>query len=141
MELAFVGCTGPHMLAPSFQKLVTWAKENGLMNEKSKLLTIYHNSMLDTEEKDVALSACLTLSIKVNPSSGVGVKSIKAGRYIVARHSLNLSEFESGWKNTFAWMNENGFQKAPDDPFEIYHNNLLENPNQKAIVDFVIPVK
>jgi len=37
-------------------------------------------------------------------------------------------------------MNENGFKKADGNPFEIFHNNFREHPENKAIVDFYIPV-
>jgi AraC family transcriptional regulator len=38
-------------------------------------------------------------------------------------------------------MNENGYEKADREPFEIYYNNFKEHPERKAIVDFCIPIE
>jgi len=37
-------------------------------------------------------------------------------------------------------MNENGYSKADNIPFEIYHNNFNEHPEKKCIVDMYIPI-
>jgi len=38
-------------------------------------------------------------------------------------------------------MNENGYKKAAQNPFEIYHNDFRMHPENKCIVDFYIPIE
>jgi AraC family transcriptional regulator len=38
------------------------------------------------------------------------------------------------------WMHEQSYQKGEGEPFEIFHNNLHEDPERKATVEFYIPI-
>jgi AraC family transcriptional regulator len=38
-------------------------------------------------------------------------------------------------------MNENGYKKADQNPFEIIYNNYNEHPEKKCIVDLCIPIE
>ena len=93
------------------------------------------------EHGKVRMSACIVLNKPVEVEGEIGLTSINAGKFIVGRFEIGLNEFEKSWTGLFLWMNENGYQKADENPFEIYHNNFNEHPERKAIVDFYIPVE
>jgi AraC family transcriptional regulator len=38
-------------------------------------------------------------------------------------------------------MNENGYKKANQNPFEIIHNNFSDHPEKKCMVDLYIPIE
>jgi AraC family transcriptional regulator len=38
-------------------------------------------------------------------------------------------------------MNEKGYKKVDQNPFEIMHNDFNEHPEKKCIVDFCIPIE
>lgn len=141
MDLAYVSSIGPQNLAGAYQKLIQWASPLGLMNEKTKMITIYHDSFKVTEAKKVRMSACVLLNKPVETEGEIGLTSIKAGKCIVGSFEIGLNEFEKSWTGLFLWMNENGYKKTDRNPFEIYHNNINEHPESKAIVDFCIPVE
>ncbi|PPK93923.1 AraC family transcriptional regulator [Nonlabens xylanidelens] len=141
MELAYVSSIGPQNLGNAYQKLMQWTTPKGLMNEQTKMVTIYHDSFKVTEANKVRMSACILLNQSVETDGEIGLTSIKEGKFIVGSFEIGLNEFEKSWTGLFIWMNENGYKKGEGNPFEIYHNNLNEHPQKKAIVDFCIPIE
>jgi len=140
LNLACVSCTGPQNLGLAYQKILLWATPKNLMSEDSKMVTIYHDSFKVTEPDKIRMSACLLLEKPTETSHQIHEKNIERGKYIVGHFRIKMNEFEKSWTGLFIWMNENGYQKADKDPFEIYYNNPNEHPDKKAIVDFCIPI-
>lgn len=141
MNLAYVSSIGPQNLQHAFAKLIRWATPLGLMNEKTKMVTIYHDSFKVTEANKVRMSASIVLNDPIETKGEIGSTSIDAGKFIVGSFVIGLHEFEKSWTGLFLWMNENGYKKAERNPFEMYHNNFNEHPERKAIVDFYIPIE
>lgn len=141
MDLAYVTSIGPQNLEEAYSKLIQWAKPLGLMNEDSRMVTIYHDSFKITEANKIRMSASILLPQPVQTAGEIGQTSIPAGRYIVGSLEIAPDEFEKSWTGLFLWMNENGYKKSDRNPFEIYHNNFNEHPERKAIVDFYIPIE
>jgi len=141
MDLAYITCFDPQNMPNAYQNLIKWATPKGLINEQTKMVTVYHDSFKVTEADKVRMSASILLNKSVETSGEVGLLSIEAGKFIVGSFEIGLDEFEKSWTGLFIWMNENGFKKAEGNPFELYHNNFNEHPEKKAIVDFHIPVK
>lgn len=134
----YLTCIGPHELPTAFQKLITWAISNGLMNKEAKLMTVYQDSLKVTEEEKARFRACF--QIQNNVESEFESASIPSGKYVVGRFEIVLDDFEKAWTGLYAWMDENEHKRAEGDSFEIYHNNFNEHPEKKAIVDFHIPI-
>ncbi len=141
MELAYVSTIGPQNLGPAFDKLIRWATPKGLMNEQTKMATVYFDSFKVTEPDKVRMNASMLLNEEVEVEGEIGLTTIEAQKCIVGSFEIGLHEFEKSWTGLFVWMNENGYKKAENNPFEIYHNNFNEHPERKAIVDFCIPVE
>ncbi|MCQ0110121.1 AraC family transcriptional regulator [Zhouia amylolytica] len=141
MDLAYVSCNGPAGLENAYDKLIRWATPQGLMNEHTKMVTIYHDSFKVTEARKVRMSAAILLRKPVKLYGEVGLTSITKGTFIVGCFEIGLDEFEKSWTGLFLWMNENGYKKTAANPFEVYHNNFNEHPEKKAIVDFYIPIE
>ena len=141
MDLAYVSSIGPHNLENAYGKLIQWATPQGLMNDQTKMVTIYHDSFKVTEANKVRISASILLNKPVETIGEIGLTSIQSGKFIVGSFEIGLNEYEKSWTGLFLWMNENGYKKADRNPFEIYHNNFNEHPERKAIVDFYIPIE
>ena len=141
IDLAYVSSIGPHNLENAYGTLMQWATPKGLMNHRTKMITIYHDSFKFTEASNVRMSASILLDKDVETNGEIGRTSIKAGKFIVGSFEIGLNEFEKSWTGLFVWMNENGYKKADREPFEIYHNNFNEHPQRKAIVHFYIQIE
>lgn len=141
MDLAYVSSIGPQNLENAYGKLMQWATPKGLMNDQTKMITIYHDSFKITEANKVRMSASVLLNKPVETDGEIGLTSIQEGKFIVGSFEIGMNEFEKSWTGLYLWMNENGYKKADREPFEMYHNNFNEHPEKKAIVDFYIPIE
>jgi AraC family transcriptional regulator len=141
MDLAYVSSIGTQNLESAYQKLMKWATPHDLMNEQTKMVTIYHDSFKVTEANKVRMSASILLNKPVEVNGEIGLTSIQKGKFIVGSFEIGLNEFEKTWTGLFLWMYENGYKKADRNPFEVYHNDFNEHPQRKAIVDFCIPIE
>ncbi|MCX2743331.1 GyrI-like domain-containing protein [Mangrovivirga sp. M17] len=141
LPLAYLSVIGPKNLPDAFQKIMRWATPKGLMNEQTKMATIYHDSFKVTEADKVRISACMLINKPVETEGEIELTAIEPGKHIKGSFEIGLDEFEKSWRGLFVWMNDNGYKKADKDPFEIYHNNFNEHPEKKAIVDFYIPIE
>lgn len=141
MDLAYVPSIGPQNLEKAYEKLIQWVIPRGLMNNQTKMVTIYHDSFKVTKADKVKFSASILLDKPIKTGGEIGMTSIEPGKFVVGHFEIGLNEFEKSWTGLFLWMNENGYKKADREPFEIYHNNYNEHPERKAVVDFCIPVE
>ena len=140
MELAFVPVMGIQHIGNAYQELMQWGMPKGLIDEQTKMITVYHDSFKVTAADKVRMSACLYLPEPIKTEGSIGRKAIAPGKHIVGSFEIGMHEFEKSWTGMFVWMNENGFTKADRDPFGIYYNNPEDHPEKKAIVDLCIPV-
>lgn len=140
IDLACVSTIGHSDLQNAYQKLIRWATPIGLLNENTKMVTVYHDSFKVTEAEKVRMDACMILKQPAVFSEEVKPSKIEIGRFIIGSFEITHDEFEKSWTGLFIWMNENGYKKADRNPFELYHNNYQDHPEKKAIVDFYIPV-
>ena len=141
MDLAYVSSIGPQNLQNAYGRLMQWATPKGIVNDQTKMVTIYHDSFKVTEASKVRLSASVLLNKPVETDGEIGLTSIQEGKFIVGSFEIGMNEFEKSWTGLYLWMNENGYKKADREPLEMYHNNFNAHPERKAIVDFYIPIK
>lgn len=141
MNVAYISCIGSQNLGNSFEKLIQWATPKGLMNDQTKMMTIYHDSFKFTDANKIRMSASILLNKPEEIEGEVGLTTIETGKFIVGSFIIGVDEFEKSWTGLFVWMNDQGYKKADREPFEIYYNNFNEHPEKKAIVDFYIPIQ
>lgn len=141
MNVAYVSCIGSQNLGNSFEKLIQWATPKGLMNDQTKMMTIYHDSFKFTDANKIRMSASILLNKPEEIEGEVGLTTIETGKFIIGSFMIGVDEFEKSWTGLFVWMNDQGYKKADREPFEIYYNNFNEHPEKKAIVDFYIPIQ
>lgn len=141
IELAYISLIGIQGLSQAFGRLMNWAGPKGLLKKPDfKMATIYHDSFKVTSPNKVRMSACLVLDEQIKVEGEIGLRTIKNGKFIIAHHEIDVHQFEQAWTSLFIWMNENGYKKAEQDPYEIYHNDFNTHPEKKCIVDLYIPV-
>ncbi|MBX2827713.1 MAG: AraC family transcriptional regulator [Flavobacteriaceae bacterium] len=140
MKLAYVTSIGIQNLENSYVTLMKWGRPLGLMNDETKMITVYHDSFKVTSPHRVRMSACMLLDEEMETEGEIGFKELEVGKCIVARFEIGLDEFEKSWTGLFVWMNEQGYEKADRDPFGIYHNDFNKHPENMCIVDLCIPV-
>jgi AraC family transcriptional regulator len=141
MDWAFITQIGPEGLDATFGRLLQWAIPKGLVGDNLKMGRIYHDSFKITAPEKVRMSACLLLQEPVSVNGEIGLTTTQKGKYIVGHFEITPHDFEKSWQSLFLWMNENGYKKADQNPFEIIHNNFNEHPEKKCLVDLCIPIE
>ena len=141
LNVAYISVMGPQNVPVAYDKIIKWATPLGRINDDTRMATVYHDSFKVTEAHNVRMSACIILDQPAEPSGEVWIKSIDAAKCIVGKFEIGVHEFEKSWTGLFIWMNEKGYKKAAQDPYEIYYNDYNKHPEKKFIVDFCIPVE
>ena len=123
-----------------YDRLVQWAAPKGLINETTKMVTIYHDSPKTSDPSALRISACIVLNKPTAVEGEITQRTIESTKCLVSKLEITPMQFQQAWETSFAWMLENGNQKSTIDPFEIYYNNAKEHPENKFIVDLCIPI-
>lgn len=131
----------PEGVGGVFEELIRWAFPRGLMNETTRMMTVYHNSPKITPEDKLRMSACIVLDRPVAMSNGVGLRTVPGGKHVVAQYEIGLEDFQRAWEANFVWLSEKGVKVRGQEPFEIYYNDYREHPEKKCRVDMCIPVE
>lgn len=142
LNLAGVTHIGINGIENAFEKLTKWAIPKGLLkNSETKMGRIFYNSFKVTASDKVRMCIFLTTNLPFEIDGEINKLTIKKGKCIVGHFEITPNEFEKSWTSLFIWMNENGYKKSSENPFEIYHNDFREHPENKFITDLYIPIE
>ena len=138
-SITHIGMNGIEL---TFEKLMRWGRSKGVYeNTETKMARVFHDSFKITSLDKVRMSICMLLEESFISEGEIAPIVINKGRNIVGRFEITPDDFEKSWSGLFVWMSELGYQKAEEKPFEIYHNDFREHPENKCLVDFYIPIK
>ncbi len=142
--LGFASITqiGVNGIEYAFERLIKWANSKDLLeNPSAKLARIFHDTFKVTAPGKVRMSICLLTNEPFVAEGEIHKGKIKKGKCIVGRYEITPNDFERSWSGLFIWMNENGYKKAEENPFEIYHNDFRARAGNKFTVDLCIPIE
>jgi AraC family transcriptional regulator len=143
-ELSLAGVThvGVNGIENAFEKLTKWARPKGLLkNPEAKMGRVFFDSFKFTAPDKVRMSIFLVTNESFETEGEINKLTISKGKCIIGRFEITPMEFEKSWTSLFIWMNENGYKKGIENPYEIYHNDYREHPENKFIVDLYIPIE
>lgn len=129
-------------IGKAYEKLMKWAGPRGLLNFPStKTVTVYHDDPAITAIDKVRQDACITVDGDVKVDGEIGKEAIPGGKYAVGRFEIGVTEFEKAWNTMCVWFTESGYQPGEGCTYELYHNDHMQHPERKFILDICIPVK
>ena len=142
LDLAYISYKGKmEAIGSVYNRLVKWATPKGLINNETRMVTIYHDSPKITDPNNLRMSACMVLNDPIDLDGEIDLRILSPTKCIVSRLEIAPHQFQQAWEASFAFMVKNGYEKSNTDPFEIYYNNAAEHPENKFIVDLCIPIK
>jgi len=142
LNLAGVTHVGINGIENAFEKLTKWANSKDLLNDpEAKMGRIFYDSFKVTVPDKVRMSIFLITNESIETEGEINKVTINKGKCIVGRFEITPDDFEKSWTGLFIWMNENGYKKSVENPFEIYHNDFRDHPENKFIVDLYIPIE
>nr|NQU90250.1 AraC family transcriptional regulator [Bacteroidota bacterium] len=144
MYVAYVRHIGNYSeVGEAFEKLMRWAGPRGFLGgPDAKVLAVYHDDPGVTEVHKLRTSVCITVPKETRVDGELGTMKVAGGKYACGRFEINDQEFQGAWEAMMGgWLPESGYQCADALPYELYHNNHLDHPEKKHILDICIPVK
>ncbi len=142
LNLAGIMHIGINGVENAFGKLVKWANSKDFLKDpEAKMGRVFYDSFKVTEPDKVRMCIFLITNESFEAEGEINKETINKGKCIVGRFEITPNDFEKSWTGLFIWMNENGYKKSVENPFEIYHNDFREHPENKFIVDLYIPIE
>ncbi|WP_100614728.1 AraC family transcriptional regulator [Confluentibacter citreus] len=142
MNFASITHMGIEGLENAFDKLIKWGNSKGLLDKpETKVGRVFYDSFKITSPDRVRMSVSLFTNEDFVAEGEINKMSINKSKCIVGHFEVTPDNFETSWRSLFIWMADNGYKKANENPFEIYHNDFRKHPEGKAIVDLYIPIE
>jgi len=113
----------------TMEKLKTWAKANGLLNDESIILGIPRDNPATTKAEDCRYDAGLI----VRADQQISDKAVQRGRlspgeYAVFEIEHNAEALEQAWSELFLELSKQGYQLDDSRPImERYATRMVEN--------------
>jgi len=125
------------------KELVTFAEKNNLIIPNiTKIITIYHDNPFITKKTDLRTSMALTvlLDSKYEETGNICTMNI-SGKYIIYHYNLSRREYDEAWKTTYQELFKNNEKLRDAFPFEMYITEPSRNNKDKSLTDIYIPIE
>jgi AraC family transcriptional regulator len=142
-HVAFVRHIGPYPeIGGAFEKLFRWAGPTGVMGPGATVLGAYWDDPGETPAAELRSAACVTIASGTKVGEGIETQTLPVGNFAVCRCEIFDNDFKSAWESLLReWFPKSGLTMRPAACYEIYHNNAMEDPERKWIIDICVPVE
>ncbi len=127
-----------------YKELYNYANRNNLIDEeKTKVMTIYHDNPFITEEKNLRTSVAMTVPLDFNCDDSEKISTmIISGKFAILHFNLSLKEYEEAWKYAYQeWLFKSEEKPRDSFPFELYVTKPPRNFKDKSLTDIYIPIE
>lgn len=127
-----------------FKQLFTFAEKNDLIIPNvTKVLTIYHDNPFITEAANLRTSLAMTV-----PSNSVITENdeissmVISGQYGIGSFEISAREYEEAWNYMYQkWLFVEEVKPRDSFPFELYVTEPPKNFKDKSLTDIYIPIE
>lgn len=127
-----------------FNQLFKFAKERDLIIENvTKVLTIYQDNPFITDEKNLRTSVAMTIpkNVEINEIEEINVMTIN-GKYGVGHFEISAKEYGEAWNYMYnQWLFKEKVKPRDTFPFELYVTEPPKNMKDKSFTDIYIPIE
>ena len=125
IEVLCVRHTGAYTkCAPAWEKLMTFAYANNIVNKNTRVFGIGYDNPHIVEESKLRYDACITKDAHITLEEGITETSINGGKYATFLHKGNYETLCDTYNEIFGiWMVENQITLGEIPPFEEYLND------------------
>lgn len=140
IQIVYKAIHGMQNMPAAFQSLMDLSMQMNKNPETLKMLTAYQESFKQVSPQKALMWTGFMDDSDMDLPTGFKRSTLEGGIYISGHFELDMNEFQAAWEAGFSFMQEAGYSFADSAPYEIYHNNYMEHPQKKSIVDLFIPV-
>ena len=149
MRLIYVRFRGTHFefrkqSKKMFKTLFSFAEKNNLIvQDVTKVLTIYHDNPFITDASNLRTSVAMTIpnDARIEENDEISVMSI-SGKFGVGHFEISLGGYEEAWQYMYQkWLLAEKAQPRDAVPFELYVTEPPKNFKGKSLTDIYIPIE
>jgi AraC family transcriptional regulator len=123
----------------AFSTLVTWAKNQGLLDKKQTRFFGFDNPGPSKDKDDYGYEVWVTVGTDVGGSGNVKIKEFPGGRYAVMR--TGLPRIRQAWAELVAWLKASSYRKREGLCLEEHLNLPTDHPADSVILDLYLPIR
>ncbi|TWT38356.1 AraC family transcriptional regulator [Blastopirellula retiformator] len=143
-RMAYIRVVGKYdfeTLNPAFGKVLQFAGQNGLINEKTECMGVYHDDPLVTDGGKQRSDVGFTVDENFQPTGEIQVQTIPSGRCAVLRHKGHYDSLHGAYNWLFSvWLPDSGYEPGNIAAYEIYVNDASQLPPEEWLTDICIPL-
>lgn len=112
MRVAYAKGFGTSPEAEAWEKILSWAKEKGLLEKNKETRLFGFNNPEPTPDKpEYGYGQWITVEKDAEPGEGLQIKDFPGGQYAVVR--TKLSTITESWKNLVEWVQKSKYDFGP----------------------------
>ncbi|NLI99173.1 GyrI-like domain-containing protein [bacterium] len=112
MRVAYAKGFGTSPEAEAWNKLLSWAKEKGMLDDTEDFRLFGFNNPEPTPDKpEYGYEQWITVEVDVEPGGDVQIKDFPGGQYAVLR--TKLSSITDSWKSMAEWIKNSEYDFGP----------------------------
>lgn len=127
-----------------WKELVNFAEKNNLIiPDTTKIITIYHDNPFITKETELRTSMAMTIpkDYKYIEEGNIATMNI-TGKYAILHYNLSRKEYDEAWKYSYnEWLFKSEEKPRNTFPFEMYITEPPKNTKDKSLTDIYIPIE
>ncbi len=127
-----------------FNQLFDFASANNLIiQDETKVLTIYHDNPFITDADNLRTSVAMTIpsDVEINEIEDINVMQIN-GKFGVGHFEISAKEYPLAWQYMYQEWLFKGEEKPRDSfPFEMYVSEPPKKLSGKSFTDIFIPIE
>jgi AraC family transcriptional regulator len=145
MKVAFLRHVGPYedeALGRTWDRLLFWAGQRGLLGPRTRLLGIDHDNPHVTPPDKLRYDACVATDQPVEPEGEVGTQEIPGGEYAVVTHQGPYETLPEAYARLYGeWLPQSGREPAATPGFQHYRTTPRESAPQDLVTDIYVPLR
>lgn len=130
--------------AKLYKKLLDFALKNNLViDNKTKVMTIYHDNPFITDAKNLRTSIAMSIPEEFNNNDDEEISFMTiSGKYAVGHFELRRTEYEQAWKYMYhEWLFVGDKKPRDSFPFEMYITKPPTNFKDTSCTNIYIPIE
>jgi AraC family transcriptional regulator len=145
MKVAFLRYIGPFedgAVDATWQKLLAWAGQHGLLGPRARFLGLCHDDPHVTPPDKQRYDACVVTDQPFQPEGEIGTQVIPGGEYAVATHKGPYQELPDTYARLYGdWLPRSGREPADHPGFQVYRSMLGDTPPEELVTDIYLPLR
>jgi AraC family transcriptional regulator len=145
MKVAFLRYVGPYegeALGKTWEKLMSWAGQRGLIGPRTLKIGIGYDNPHVTAPDKLRYDACITVEGAFRPEGEIGAQEIPGGEYAVAAHKGPYEKLGESYAYLYGdWLPKSGREPADAHGFEIYRKMPPEAGPDELVTDIYVPLR